>query len=233
MTKPVPIRPAWLRPVSGPITSGFGDTRSYGRHEGIDFGAPVGSPVRAARQGRVNRVGNDPDGYGLFVEIIHPGGLRTLYGHMSKINVQPGQTIRTGQPVGAVGSTGNSTGPHLHFSVISPSGQFINPLAGLSDLARTVLQRPARGRPARGRAVTRADKTVTIRAPRITGEPGRGEKIPLRIGPDPKDVAQDVLDSIVDLLEPLIIPGTGLLIGVILILAGGIGLTRSAGVLGE
>jgi murein DD-endopeptidase MepM/ murein hydrolase activator NlpD len=83
-------------------------------HAGIDLGAPAGAPIVAAATGRVV-VANWHGGYGKTVVIEHNGQLQTLYGHMSEIFVQEGQEIRQGTVIGLVGSTGNSTGPHLHF----------------------------------------------------------------------------------------------------------------------
>ena len=105
----------WVRPVSGPVTSGFGPR--WGRlHAGMDFGAPTGTPIFAARSGVVSYAGT-MSGYGNIVLIDHGGGITTAYAHQSRIMVSPGQSVSAGQQIGAVGSTGNSTGPHLHFEV--------------------------------------------------------------------------------------------------------------------
>ena len=118
----------WVRPCSGPITSGFGPR--WGRlHAGIDFGAPMGSPIWAARDGVVSFAGT-MNGYGNIVLIDHGGGITTAYAHLSRIMVSPGQSVRAGQQIGAVGSTGNSTGPHLHFEV-RINGTPTNPAAYL------------------------------------------------------------------------------------------------------
>ncbi|HEY8340524.1 MAG TPA: peptidoglycan DD-metalloendopeptidase family protein [Egibacteraceae bacterium] len=118
----------WVRPCSGPITSGFGPR--WGRlHAGIDFGAPMGSPIWAARDGVVSFAGT-MNGYGNIVLIDHGGGITTAYAHQSRIMVSPGQSVRAGQQIGAVGSTGNSTGPHLHFEV-RINGTPTNPAAYL------------------------------------------------------------------------------------------------------
>jgi len=100
-------------PASGPITSGFG--MRWGRlHAGVDIGAGYGSPVRAAKGGTVILAGYN-GGYGNAVIIDHGGGFSTLYAHMSRLMVSDGAVVRQGQQVGAVGSTGHSTGAHLHF----------------------------------------------------------------------------------------------------------------------
>ena len=86
-------------------------------HAGIDLVMPSGTPVEAADDGVVALVGTGGTGYGNYVVIAHQGGLSTLYGHLIQALVKPGDTIAQGQPIGLEGSTGNSTGPHLHFEV--------------------------------------------------------------------------------------------------------------------
>jgi murein DD-endopeptidase MepM/ murein hydrolase activator NlpD len=86
-------------------------------HTGIDLVEPFGSPVYAADDGVVALVGSTTSGYGKYVVIAHSGGLDTLYGHLSTALVNVGQTVSQGQPVGMEGSTGNSTGAHLHFEL--------------------------------------------------------------------------------------------------------------------
>ena len=94
-------------------------------HSGVDFAAPTGTPVRAAAGGRVQAVGA-LGGYGNRVEVDHGNGLATRYAHLSRIFVKEGQVVTPGQALGAVGSTGRSTGPHLHFEVLR-DGQFVDP----------------------------------------------------------------------------------------------------------
>src|SRR6202795_2001235 len=111
----------YRKPVVGEVefTSGFG-VRSdpfLGRpamHTGLDFRASTGDPVRATANGKVVSSGW-AGGYGRMVEVDHGNGLSTRYGHLSEINVKVGDTVRIGQVIGAVGSTGRSTGPHLHY----------------------------------------------------------------------------------------------------------------------
>ena len=111
----------YRKPVVGEVefTSGFG-VRSdpfLGRpamHTGLDFRAPTGDPIRATASGKVVSAAYQ-GGYGRMVEIDHGNGLSTRYGHMSEIHVRVGDSIKIGQVIGAVGSTGRSTGPHLHY----------------------------------------------------------------------------------------------------------------------
>jgi murein DD-endopeptidase MepM/ murein hydrolase activator NlpD len=86
-------------------------------HTGIDMVEPFGSPVFAADDGVVALVGSSSQGYGNYVVIAHSGGLDTLYGHLSTTLVKVGQQVTQGTPVGLEGSSGNSTGPHLHFEL--------------------------------------------------------------------------------------------------------------------
>lgn len=96
-------------------------------HEGVDIAAPLGTGVFVAAEGTVLRTGYDPEGYGRFVEIRHPNGMTTLYGHLSRLDVASGDTVAAGSRIGLVGSTGRSTGPHLHFEVRRGERQ-INPV---------------------------------------------------------------------------------------------------------
>lgn len=125
----------WLVwPVTGRITSPYGwrihpiyKTRSF--HTGIDIGAGSGTPVDAARTGRVIDAGYR-GAYGLAVLVDHGGGIATFYAHMSSIKVSVGQQVNTGDTVGLVGSTGYSTGPHLHLEV-RVDGKYTNPMEWL------------------------------------------------------------------------------------------------------
>jgi murein DD-endopeptidase MepM/ murein hydrolase activator NlpD len=118
------------RPVPGMVSSNFGLRRhpilGYTRmHKGMDFSAGYGTPILAATDGRVSAAGW-AGGYGKQVRINHPGGLMTSYSHMSRIVAQPGTIVRQGQVIGYVGSTGLSTGPHLHYELYR-NGAPINP----------------------------------------------------------------------------------------------------------
>lgn len=95
-------------------------------HSGIDLAAPLGCPVLAASPG-VAMVGRDPHGYGMFIVIRRDGELSTLYGHLSVVLVESGDYVGVGDVIGHTGSTGNSTGPHLHFEV-RVAGQPVDPL---------------------------------------------------------------------------------------------------------
>jgi secretion/DNA translocation related TadE-like protein len=112
--------PGWTVPVAGgyQVTARFGDTGrawSSGRHAGLDLAAPVGTPVIAAAAGRVEVPGSDGR-LGLVVVVDH-GGVTSYYAHLSRVTVETGQMVRAGQRLGLVGTTGNTTGPHLHFEV--------------------------------------------------------------------------------------------------------------------
>jgi len=117
-------------PVPAPVTSGFGMrvhplTGVTRLHAGLDLGAPAGTPIRAAAGGAVVFAGV-MGGYGNTVDVGHADGTTTRYAHQSRILVRSGQQVAAGQVIGLVGSTGASTGPHLHFEVRTPTGP-INP----------------------------------------------------------------------------------------------------------
>ncbi|MDR2053018.1 MAG: M23 family metallopeptidase [Treponema sp.] len=119
-------------PLRGYITSRygyraspFGGARQF--HTGIDIGAAMGTPVRAAMAGRVSTAGYNETS-GNYVVISHHSGYRTLYAHLSVVRVKAGAYVRTGDRIGDVGSTGQSTGPHLHFTVYK-NGITVNPTA--------------------------------------------------------------------------------------------------------
>ncbi len=106
-----------------------GSRWSTGWHTGIDFNGRNGDPVSAAKLGEVIFTGWKA-GYGYTIEIKHPDGAVTRYAHLSRISVKTGQEVDIGQQIGAMGATGNTTGPHLHFEVLV-NGNFINPATWL------------------------------------------------------------------------------------------------------
>lgn len=120
--------PNFRWPVSGTISSPFG-SRWGTTHYGLDIAVPTGTSVKASAAGIVLRSFNNGD-YGLFVEIDHGGGWITRYGHNSKLLVKAGDTVSAGQTIALSGSTGHSTGPHVHFE-IRKSGTAKNPLSYL------------------------------------------------------------------------------------------------------
>ncbi|NJL36939.1 MAG: LysM peptidoglycan-binding domain-containing protein [Leptolyngbyaceae cyanobacterium SM1_4_3] len=120
----------YLWPARGVLTSGYG--WRWGRmHRGIDIGAPTGTPVVAAAPGVVEFSGWNSGGYGNMVEIRHADGSMTRYAHHSRNLVRAGQEVDQGQQIAEVGSTGYSTGPHLHFEVHLPNQGTVNPIAYL------------------------------------------------------------------------------------------------------
>jgi murein DD-endopeptidase MepM/ murein hydrolase activator NlpD len=118
---------AWTKPVSGKyeLSAGFGNSggRWAHKHSGQDFAVPTGTPVKAVHGGTVVKAGpngaGDGSSYGNAIVIKHANGTYSQYAHLSKLNVQPGQKVQTGQKIGLSGSTGNSSGPHLHFEIRS------------------------------------------------------------------------------------------------------------------
>lgn len=124
-------------PVDGArLSSGFG--QRWGRlHAGLDFAAPTGTPVKASAPGTVIRA-SDAGGYGNLVEIRHADGTHTRYAHLSAFNTTQGATVSQGQVIGAVGSTGRSTGPHLHFEIRRNGTTPIDPRTVLGGAAPTI-----------------------------------------------------------------------------------------------
>lgn len=116
----------YMRPSSGPVTSEFGP-RWGAHHDGIDIGSPSGSTIIATDTGRVISAGWNNGGFGNWTLIDHGSGLVSGYAHQSRVAVSGGQQVQRGQTIGYVGSTGNSTGPHLHFQMGGGPGRFQNP----------------------------------------------------------------------------------------------------------
>ncbi len=109
---PVPLALTW--PVPLPVTDVFGP-RGNRFHTGTDFAADVGTPVAAARGGRVTYAGWHPGGWGNLVTVAHGAGLRTMSAHLSRVDVKVGELVDAGSQIGLVGASGSATGPHLHF----------------------------------------------------------------------------------------------------------------------
>ncbi|WP_404320673.1 M23 family metallopeptidase [Arthrobacter luteolus] len=136
VTEEAPAKPSV--PVDGlVITSPFGwrlnPITGYGQewHTGTDFRGALGTDVRSARTGTVTEAGwHTTGGGGLRIVVDHGDGVLTTYNHLNDIWVEPGQQVEEGQVIGAVGSTGNSTGPHLHFEVLI-NGEYIDPMSWL------------------------------------------------------------------------------------------------------
>ncbi len=124
---------AYTWPTTGVLTSRFG--RRWGKmHKGIDIAGPVGTPINSAADGIVVFAGWN-GGYGNLVEVKHADGTTTRYGHNSRLTVSVGQTVAKGQQVSEMGSTGHSTGSHLHFEIRPNGGDAVNPIAHLPKIA--------------------------------------------------------------------------------------------------
>lgn len=122
---------SYRQPFKGdyPITQDFGKTEWSAFHTGIDYGCPVGTPILASSDGYVFYAGWKNGGYGYCVFIKHPDGNMTLYEHMlSPLSVALGQKVEQSQVIGYSGSTGNSTGPHLHFEAQDKDGKPFDPM---------------------------------------------------------------------------------------------------------
>ena len=142
-----------IQPVSNKdlshLASGFGYRidpiyKTVKMHTGLDFAAPIGTPIYATGNGAVTEADFDAGGYGNHVVISHGYGYQTLYGHMVKIKARVGQQVKRGEVIGWVGSTGKSTGPHCHYEVIK-NGEKINPVHYFfNDLSATEYERMLR-----------------------------------------------------------------------------------------
>jgi peptidoglycan hydrolase-like protein with peptidoglycan-binding domain len=130
LRSPPPVSPILLSwPLDLAVSDHFGP-RGTRFHAGIDFPAPRRTPVLAAGAGRVSWAGRRGGGWGLLVTVAHGHGVRTMYAHLSRIDVRLGQRVEAGTRVGRVGATGNASGPHLHFEV-RLRGAAIDPLTAL------------------------------------------------------------------------------------------------------
>lgn len=125
-------RPAYAMPTRGLFTSGFG-YRWGALHDGIDVAGPVGTPVYAAADGVVKEAGYTNSGYGAWVLITHSDGTVTRYGHINSWTVQVGQRVFAGDQVATIGNRGNSTGPHLHFTVLLGGHNATDPVPWLAS----------------------------------------------------------------------------------------------------
>jgi murein DD-endopeptidase MepM/ murein hydrolase activator NlpD len=127
---PVPRSPVALAwPLRAPLGDLFGPRGTH-FHAGVDLVAATGTPVGAAASGRVTWAGYHAGGWGLLVAVAHRDGVRTLYAHLSQVDVRVGQKVVAGERLGRVGATGDATGPHLHFEV-RLRGAAVDPLTAL------------------------------------------------------------------------------------------------------
>lgn len=120
----------------GTLTSSFGNRMMNGKeqhHAGVDIAVPENTPITSTQGGKVTFAGA-LGGYGNAIEIQHDNGYKSLYGHLNSISVKQGDTVTKGQQIGLSGSTGKSTGPHLHFELTDSSGKKINPATLISEL---------------------------------------------------------------------------------------------------
>jgi murein DD-endopeptidase MepM/ murein hydrolase activator NlpD len=118
--------------LARPVPAAIGDRHGFRGsrlHAGLDFTASMGDRVAAAGAGTVTTRAYDP-GWGNYVVVAHGQGVKTVYAHLSRIDVNPGRAVAAGTTIGAVGSSGSSTGPHLHFEVIS-RGANVDPLSAI------------------------------------------------------------------------------------------------------
>ncbi len=125
-------RPLFALPTRAIFTSGFG-YRWGALHDGVDLAGPIGTPIHAAADGVVKEAGPTNSGYGAWVLIQHGDGTVTRYGHINSWNVQAGQRVFAGDQIATIGNRGNSTGPHLHFSVLLGGSNPTDPVSWLAS----------------------------------------------------------------------------------------------------
>jgi murein DD-endopeptidase MepM/ murein hydrolase activator NlpD len=121
----------WVKPVNGRVTSDFGH-RWGTHHAGIDIAAATGTPVRSMGDGTVLKAGWNNGGYGNFVVVDHGNGVHTRYAHNSEVEVKAGQRVKAGDVIAKAGSTGDSTGPHLHLE-IQVNGKKVDPRPWMTE----------------------------------------------------------------------------------------------------
>ena len=125
-------RPLFVLPTHGLFTSGFG-YRWGALHDGVDLAGPIGTPIYAASDGIVKEAGFTNSGYGAWVLLQHADGTVTRYGHINTWDVQVGQRVFAGDQIATIGTRGNSTGPHLHFSVLLGGTNATDPVPWLAS----------------------------------------------------------------------------------------------------
>jgi murein DD-endopeptidase MepM/ murein hydrolase activator NlpD len=131
----------YVLPAKGEFSSKFG--WRWGRmHRGVDIAGPVGTPIVAAAAGKVVSAGWNYDGFGNRVEILHPDGTVTLYAHTNKVFTKVGKHVHQGELIAEIGSTGNSTGPHLHFQVHPKGKEAIDPMSFIGKQLNTLEKSP-------------------------------------------------------------------------------------------
>ncbi|HEY8472537.1 MAG TPA: peptidoglycan DD-metalloendopeptidase family protein [Natronosporangium sp.] len=130
--------PDWVHPMPGASTTSCYGQRWGALHAGVDLAAPAGTPIKAAGAGTVTDAGWVFSGYGISVVIDHHNGVFTHYAHMSDTAVSPGDSVSPGQTIGFEGSTGDSTGPHLHFEVHNGMWNQIEPTSWMRDRGVTI-----------------------------------------------------------------------------------------------
>ncbi|ARV63161.1 peptidase M23 [Nostocales cyanobacterium HT-58-2] len=164
-------------PTQGMISQGF---RKY-QHEGIDIAGASGTPIMAAASGIVTKAGWNEWGLGNVVVIEHPDGSITVYGHNSRLLVKQGQQVSQGQVIAEMGSTGNSTAPHLHFEVRRNHRFAVNPISALPSLVTGKIPQNQMTRPA---AVTSqgSESVSQVSTTDMTQQVSPTQPIPIAVG---------------------------------------------------
>lgn len=180
-SQPIPIpHPNLIWPAQGYVSQGF---RKY-RHEGIDIAGPSGTPIVAAAAGAVVKAGWDDWGLGNAIEIKHPNGSITVYGHNRRLLVSKGQKVKQGQIIAEMGSTGNSTAPHLHFEFYPHGRVAVDPQNVLASNIASKRQSPPISPPASGGyQVQKPSQPVSIPTVQQPVSPAQSIPIPVTLAP--------------------------------------------------
>lgn len=142
-------------------------------HNGVDWALPMGTPVLAAADGMVEDVGYDAGGYGYYITLVHDGGVRTVYGHLSRALMSRGDNVSEGQAIGKSGNTGNSTGPHLHWTVKVP-GQGGNGYRGAVDPLGYLAGEPPSPQPSPGKGEGAQTRRMVVQVDGLRVRSGAG-----------------------------------------------------------
>lgn len=185
------------------ITGNFGEKRSYYKpgksHEGVDIALAMNSPINSLLTGTVLSVKNDPNGYGNYVDIDHGNGVVTRYGHANSFSVKPGQKVKEGEQIGLVGSSGRSSGPHLHVEYLL-NGIKKNPMELEKDMANMLKPKGTLG-------IQDANAIESLTNEIAMGQTPQGGNPAYKLSPEEQELKNQTLASLLERINtPIEIP---------------------------